>query len=172
MGRDRKLALVLGLLSLGVASAPAEDIYKWTDEQGRVHYSNRGGQSSPSLPEEPSSTDEGWESTLERKRGTEEFAAAADSAINSLQARMIKKKRDRSRAQTDLEATQAEIVRAQSTNPNGVPELRVREANQLNELRKIDAETSAIEIQIGKVRLLKAMGKEQSGRPGPGPYGQ
>ncbi len=163
------------LLFLAILLAPAaraEDIYKWTDEQGRVHYSNRGGEAPQVEPLEGSGSEEGWESALERKQGTDEFYAAADSAINSLQARLIRRKRDRGHAQEALEATQAEILRAQTFNPNAVPELRAHEVTQLADVRKIDAEIAVIEARIARVRALKAFGKSQSEKPAPAPFGQ
>jgi hypothetical protein len=168
-GKTVPLLLTLGV-AIGARGVSADDIYKWTDEQGRVHYSNRGGSSAPEdVPPEPSG-EEGWESALERKRGTDEFNAAADSAINSLQARMIRTKRERGRAQQALESIQAEIVRAQGVDPNSVPELRAREVTQLGEIRKIDAEIAAVELQVAKLRAAKAVGREQAEKAAPVPF--
>lgn len=169
---EQAIRHVLALALFLVPAVRAEDIYKWTDDQGRVHYSNRGGGEGQSQPSDAPLGDEGWESALERKRGTEEFTAAADSAINSLQARMIRRKRERSRAQEALDATQADILRSQTSNPSAVPELRLRESKQIAEVRRLEAEISAIETQIARLRTMKAIGKEQANGPAPAPFGQ
>lgn len=36
-----RIAVIAGLLLLGLGSAGAQQIYKWTDAQGRVHYSSQ-----------------------------------------------------------------------------------------------------------------------------------
>lgn len=169
-GRGNTASGLLALALLFVPSIRAEDIYKWTDEQGRVHYSNRGGEGAQAEPSDTPAGGEGWESALERKRGTEEFTAASDSAINSLQARMIRRKRERGRAQETLEAIQADIVRAQASNPNAVPELRARETTQLGEVRKLDVEIANVESQIARLRAFKALGRDHPEKPTP--FGQ
>jgi hypothetical protein len=153
------LAIVLGLAT--ASRGHAGDIYQWTDEQGRVHYSNHGGTSpgDSSAPSEPA--DQGWESVLEKRQGREDFQEKAEAAINSLELQMIRKKRDRGQAQEALEATQANIVRAQASTAADLPMLKAREATQITNLRKLDAEIGAIEMGIAKIRALKAAEKEQ-----------
>lgn len=158
---NRSIPAIVLVIALGGAPALAGDIYKWTDDQGRVHYSNRGGGKEPEANDAvsgPSSGDEGWESLLERKRGGEQLTEAADNAINSLQARMVKRRREREQAQAELEATQAAIVRAQATGAPELPELRAREVSQIVAVRKIEAEMSGIDTEIAKLRAIKAAG--------------
>jgi hypothetical protein len=146
--------------------AYAQDIYKWTDAQGQVHYSNRGGTSSDDSSSETPPASQGWESVLEKQRNAEDFQDKAEAAINNLQLQVIRKRRDRDHAQEALEATQANIVRAgASPGATELPTLKAREATQITDLRKLDAEISSMETGIGKIRALKAAEKEQrSGR--------
>jgi Domain of unknown function (DUF4124) len=145
-----------------VGPAYAQDIYKWTDDQGHVHYSNRGG----ALPDDSSSetppANQGWESILEKQRNAEDFQEKAEAAINNLQLQITRKRRDRDHAQETLEATQANIVRASVPPPAPeLPTLKAREATQITDLRKLDAEISSMEAGIAKIRALKAAEKEQ-----------
>ena len=154
------VAVPLALVLAG--RAYAQDIYKWMDDQGHVHYSNRGG----TLPDDSSSevppANQGWESVLEKQRGAEDFQDKAEAAINNLQLQITRKKRDRDHAQEALEATQASIVRASVRPPAPeLPTLKAREATQITDLRKLDVEISAMEAGIAKIRALKAAEKEQ-----------
>ncbi len=154
-------------LALALAcGAHAQDIYKWTDQQGHVHYSNRGGTLSGDSSSETPPANQGWESVLEKQRSAENFQEKAEAAINNLELQVIRKKRDRNRAQEALEATQANIVRAGASSTAGeLPMLKAREATQITDLRKLDAEISSMEAGIAKIRALKAAEKEQqSGR--------
>ena len=143
----------------------AADIYKWTDEQGRVHYSNHGGSPSGDTSSPSDSTEQGWESVLEKQHGGEELQEKAEAAINGIELQLIRKKRDRGQAQEALEGTQASIVRAQASSSAELPTLKAREATQISELRKLDMEINSMEMSIAKIRALKAAEKEQrSGR--------
>jgi hypothetical protein len=102
---------------------------------------------------------------LEKQKGSENFQEKAEAAINSLQLQVTRKKRDRTLAQEQLEATQASIVRAQSTNTAELPALRAREATQITNLRRIESEINSMELNGAKLRALKAAENEQrSGR--------
>ena len=156
-----RIGILGGLLALTVVCpASAGDIYEWTDDQGHPHYSNRGG-TGGSEAGSGGDVDEGWESALERKQGGEDLQGKAEAAINSLELQVTRRKRDRERAQEDLEATQANIVRAQGSKPADVPALRAREATQLTDLRKIDLDLSALDLRIARLRALKAASQEQ-----------
>ena len=164
--RKAVAGLVLGAVALaGGTRALPEDIYKWTDQQGRVHYSNRGGTPSneSSSGGDGDSADQGWESVLEKQQGlgSENLQDKAEAAINSLELQVIRKKRDRGQAQEVLEAIQASIVRAQSSNGPDLPMLRAREATQIGNLRRIEAEINSMELNAAKIRALKAAEKEQ-----------
>jgi len=165
--RKALVGLATGAVALiGVAQALAEQIYKWTDEQGRMHYSNRGGTpSGDASAAEGGSTEQGWESVLEKQQGTADFQAKAEAAINSLQLQVTRKKRDRALAQEQLEQIQASIVRAQSANAPDLPMLRAREATQITNLRRIESEINSMDLSAAKMRALKAAESEQrSGR--------
>jgi uncharacterized protein DUF4124 len=136
-------------------------MYKWTDEQGHLHYSNRGGTSSPESPAAAERADQGWESVLEKQRGGEDLQEKAEAAINNLELQLIRKKRERDHAREALEATQANVVRAEVSRATELPTLKAREATQITDLRKLDAEISATEVAIAKIRALKAAEKEQ-----------
>jgi hypothetical protein len=155
-------ALVIGLGLAGAGQGYSQDIYKWTDGQGQVHYSNHGGSPSDGDSSPPTqSSDQGWESALEKQQGRDDFQEKAEAAINSLELQMIRKKRDREHASEALEATQADIVRAQASRSTELPTLKAREATQITDLRKLDAEIGAIQVGIAKIRVLKAAEKEQ-----------
>jgi len=150
------------LYSAGVASP--QDIYKWTDSQGQTHYSNHGGtpgNDSAAAPRESGTGEQGWESVLEKQKGTGNFQDKAEAVINDLQLQLIRKKRDRAQAREALETTQASIVRSQSTGGADVPMLRAREATQITDLRKLDAEIAAMEASVAKLRALKTAEQEQ-----------
>lgn len=159
--------LAASLIAFALAGAGrlfGEDIYKWTDPQGQLHYSNRGGTPSDDS-NSGGSGEQGWESVLERQKRGEDVQEKADVAINSIELQLIRKRRDRTQAQEMLEATQAAIVRAQASAPGQLPMLKAREATQISELRKIDAEIGSMELSIAKLRALKTADKEQrSGR--------
>ena len=109
--RKAVAGLVLGAVALaGGTRALPEDIYKWTDQQGRAHYSNRGGTPSDesSSGSDADSAEQGWESVLEKQKGmgSENLQDKAEAAINSLELQVIRKKRDRGQAQEVLEAIQ------------------------------------------------------------------
>ena len=164
--RKSVAGLVFGAVALaGASRALAEDIYKWTDPQGRLHYSNRGGTPSneSSTGSESESTEQGWESVLEKQKGVsgENLQDKAEAAINSLELQVTRKKRDRAQAQEVLEAIQASIVRAQGSNGPDLPMLRAREATQITNLRRIEGEINSMELNAAKIRALKAAEKEQ-----------
>jgi hypothetical protein len=153
----------IGALALGSAAlARAQDIYKWTDNQGRTHYSNHGGTAGDdSAAAGSGSSEQGWESVLEKQKGTGNFQEKAEAVINDLQLQLIRKKRDRAHAQETLEITQASIGRSQSAGGADVPMLRAREATQITDLRKLDAEIAAMEASVAKLRALKTAEQEQ-----------
>ncbi len=157
------VAAWIGALSLGfVGLADAQDIYKWTDSQGRTHYSNHGGSPGSDSPSpEADSSEQGWESVLEKQKGTGNFQDKAEAVINDLQLQMIRKKRDRAQAQEALETTQASIVRSQSAGGADLPMLRAREATQITDLKKLDGEIQAMEVSVAKLRALKTAEQEQ-----------
>lgn len=172
----RRLIAVRLLILAILLAAPGfalDDVYKWTDEQGRTHYSNRGGKQADeddqALP--PSNGEEGWESVLERKKGADDIATAAETQINSLQLKLIRRKRERDRMRGDLQNVQADIGRAQSTNAAALPELRSREQSLLFDLRKAEVEIAEIDTQIAKLKVLKAAGPELQ-KSAPAPFGQ
>jgi Domain of unknown function (DUF4124) len=160
--------LLVASLGSGVARfAAAQSIYEWKDEQGSPHYSNRGGMS-PGESGTPSGSEggeRGWESVLERKRGDGDFQGKAEAAINSMELQVTRKKRERLRAQEELEATQANIVRALRSSPADVPILKAREATQITALRKTDLEIGLLEMRVAKLRALKEAEKEQRSAP-------
>ncbi|MGH7899951.1 MAG: DUF4124 domain-containing protein [Candidatus Binatia bacterium] len=144
------LALASSFAGAGIAAVGAEEFYKWTDAEGRVHYSNRGSTAEPAMRPDG----EGWESVLEQRGEAGEFRERADAVINGLQLRMTRKHRDRDRAEADLLATQTEIQRTTGASPE-LATLRSREARQIAELRKLDVELGEIEIGIARARALK-----------------
>ena len=52
-------------------------------------------------------------------------------------------------------------MRAQSSNGPDLPMLRAREATQIGNLRRIEAEINSMELNAAKIRALKAAEKEQ-----------
>jgi uncharacterized protein DUF4124 len=162
-----RIAIVAGLALVAAERALADEIYKWTDESGQVHYSNRSAATSQSessvndTVREPEGGEQGWESVLERQKGGADLSEKAEAAINSLELEKIRKKRDRGHAQEELEATQAAIVRAGPPQSPEVASLRAREATQLTDLRQIDLDLSSIDARIAKLRALKAVDREQ-----------
>jgi hypothetical protein len=157
------VAALIGALALGsTALGEAQDIYKWKDDQGRTHYSNQGGSTgSDSAGTGSDSGEQGWESVLEKQKGTPDFQEKAEAAINDLQLQMIRKKRERAQAQEALETTQAAIARSQAVGGADVAMLRAREVTQTNDLRRIDAEIAAMGANAAKLRALKAAAQEQ-----------
>ncbi|MEA2627173.1 MAG: hypothetical protein QOD06_3218 [Candidatus Binatota bacterium] len=167
------------LLALAIALATAahlraDEIFKWTDRDGKVHFSNRAPQDATEHEkrEMPSTVEpgEGWESTLERKQGAEKLVGAADRAINSLQAQIIRQRRERTRIEPELRDTQAAIVRARQANPPAEADLRVREAAQLRRIGEIDAAIAQAEAQIDKLRVMKAAGNASTEEASPGQF--
>ena len=57
--------------------------------------------------------------------------------------------------------TQASIVRSQSAGGADVPMLRAREATQITDLRRLNAEINAMEVSVAKLRALKTAEQEQ-----------
>ncbi|MGH7819156.1 MAG: DUF4124 domain-containing protein, partial [Candidatus Binatia bacterium] len=137
-------------LLLAAPAAPADEMYKWTDEQGRVHYSNRRGDGAEPPPPAPSG--DGWESVLERQEGADEFSRRAEAMINGLNADRLRKKRERDRASADLQSTQAEIVSVQGRDPTRLPELRARESKEIGQLQRLETELARIDANIEKVK--------------------
>ena len=161
---------IVALILIGAPLALADDIVKWVDPQGQTHYSNRGGTpgQEPSASESDSDQGgQGWESVLEKQKGTEKFQEKAEAAINSLEMQVIRKNRDRAQAQEALDATQENIVRTQSTSSTSpdLTRLRTREANQINELKKIDIELATLRLSIAKIRALKSAERDQRSTP-------
>jgi hypothetical protein len=169
----RKSLFCRSIVALALAAAPlalADDIVKWTDPQGQTHYSNRSGSAGQEpAPSEPDSDSggQGWESVLEKQKGTEKFQEKAEAAINNLEMQMIRKNRDRAQAQEALEGTQESILRTQSANSSSadLPRLRTREANQINELKKLEIELGALKLSIARVRALKSAERDQRSTP-------
>lgn len=159
------------LLLPGLASA---EIYKWVDEEGRVHYSNRSadGEEPAERAPSPSSGGEGWESVIERRQGSDDVSRRADRAINSLIVDRRQKKRERDRAYDALEKTRKEITRARRFEPARLPDLSSREREQLLDVRRIEMELSRIDAGIAKARAVKKMGREQATGQGENPYFQ
>jgi hypothetical protein len=161
------VAVWVATLALGWAGlASAQDIYKWTDNQGQTHYSNHGGTPGDNPPSTGSgSGEQGWESVLEKQKSAGNAPGnvqdRAEAMINDLQLQLIRKKRDRALAQEALETTQASIVRSQSAGRADVPMLRAREATQITDLRKLDAEIAAMDASVAKLRALKTAEQEQ-----------
>lgn len=157
-----RLPLAAALAAALALPAGADEITRWTDEKGRVHYSNRGGPpGAETRHEESSSGERGWESVLERNRGAREIGERAESAINSLLLQVTRKKRERARAFGELESTRAEIARADArTAPVDLPALRERELAQATAVQKIDLEIAALQMQIAKLRAVKAVGAD------------
>jgi hypothetical protein len=160
----KHLLVAFAVAAGAAAPALADDVYKWTDESGRVHFSNRPQNDAGDHDEAPAADGEGWESVLERQQGSEEIAAQAESAINTLQMQKIRRSRDRDRQAADLEALRVDIGRAQNTSPNSVPDLRAREATQVAELNRIENDLRDIDMKIARYRALKQAGKDQAGR--------
>src|SRR5439155_11173811 len=134
-------------------AAYAQDIYKWTDAQGQIHYSNRGGTLSDDSSSQTPPGNQGWESVLEKQRSAEDFQDKAEAAINNLQLQVIRKRRDRDHAREALEATQANIVRAGAApGTTELPTLKAREATQITDVRKLYAEISSMETGMAKIR--------------------
>jgi Domain of unknown function (DUF4124) len=160
---SKKIALLTAIVLAAAPFALGDEIYKWTDAQGRTHYSNRGAATpDDSSTNEPSdSGEQGWESVLEKQRGSEKFQDKAEATINSLELQVVRKKRDRTQAQDELETTQAGIIRAQGTNSPDLPTLRAREATEISNLRKIDLELGALHMAIAKIRAMKAAERDQ-----------
>lgn len=153
------MALALAFIGTGTATVSAEDIYKWTDGQGRVHYSNKGTESPTDSGSNGSALGgEGWESVLERQQGAENRQQQADAAINALELQRTRKRRDMSQLLDDLQATQAEISRAK--DPDSMPALKAREETQTAEARRLAGELGAIEQDLVKLRTIKAGGKD------------
>ena len=165
MSKSLACGSIVALVLAGAPLALAEDIFKWTDPQGQTHYSNRGGTPGEAPPpsEPDSGGPQGWESVLEKQKGTENFQEKAEAAINSLEMQMIRKNRDRAQAKEALDATQESIVRTQSANSPAadLARLRTREANQINDLKKIDIELAGLRFSVAKVRALKAAERDQ-----------
>ncbi|MGH7856601.1 MAG: DUF4124 domain-containing protein [Candidatus Binatia bacterium] len=167
-----RFVAAVAVLLLAASAAGAEQIYKWVDEEGRAHFSNRGSEP-PAAPPPPPSMGEGWESVLERQEGADEFSRRAEAVINSLNADRLRKRRERDRASATLQSTQSEIVRTQgSSDPTRLPELRAREVKEVSEVRRLEMELAEIDANIDKVKAIKAMGKEQAEKLGGDPFWQ
>ena len=155
--------IVLALLFAGAGLAPAGDIYRWTDADGRTHFSNRGADvaDEPSVAPSYDSGDEGWESVLERQQGSGSFQEKAEASINSLELQVMRKKRERNQAKDELDATQAGIVQAQTVDSPNLPALRAREATEIANLQKIDVELGKLRSAIAKMRAMKTADRDQ-----------
>ena len=166
-------AKAVGLILLGTglpSFVAAGDFYKWTDDEGQVHYSNRSG-SSPQPPKSGSGAGGGdSESGLEAEKGSGAFQQKVDAAINTLELKLARKQREWNRAQEALQATQAELSTqteaAQKKGPlldaSDLTPLHAREAAQAAEVSRLDAELSAIRADIAKIRAMKAVDKSSS----------
>lgn len=159
------------MLVAAIAGAAAGDeIYKWTDAEGRVHFSSQpppdGREAEKrSLPGGPASG--GWEGSLEGERKSEELGRATESAINALQLELRRRTRTRDRLQTEYDGVAAELQLAlsQRTPPAGLPELRAREQGALRRLQQVNAEIQRIETEIGRLRAIKAVGTTEFEKP-------
>ena len=152
------MPLAAGAVLLVAGATLAGDIYKWTDEQGRVHYSNRdaGSKNDNAAPDDGGG--QGWESVLEKQQGRQDFQDQSEAAINSLEMQVLRRKRERSDAQAELEATQTSIGRAM---PGDLPALRAREATQIGNLRRIDVDIMTIESNIARLRAMRSADRDQ-----------
>lgn len=156
--------ILLGASSPSVVSA--EEIYKWTDAEGRVHYSNRGSAAAPEVPTpQPTPGGEGWESALDEQKGTDEFRQKVDAAVNSLELKLARKKRELSRAQSDLQGTQAEMTAEtdKARQERRLPDLSAAQAREVvlqGDIHNLDSEVAAIRADIAKIRAMKSVGKD------------
>jgi len=160
MARFSVAPLAAGAVLLLAGATLAGDIYKWTDEQGRVHYSNRdsAAKNDNAPPDDGGGGGQGWESVLEKQQGREDFQDKSEAAINSLEVQVLRRKRERGDAQAELEATQTSIGRAM---PGDLPALRAREASQIGNLRRIDVEIMTIESNIARIRAMRSADRDQ-----------
>jgi len=160
-----KALLPVVLVAVLAGSAVADEIYRWVDEDGRVHFSNRSTDPPPAGADTPSASGEGWESMLERQEGIDEFSRRADAAANSLNVDLRRRKRERDRARDDLETIQREITRRQELrDAAGAYALRTEEAEAVSKLRQLENEVARTEAAIERVKAIKAMGREQAER--------
>jgi Domain of unknown function (DUF4124) len=159
MARPLVVPLVFGIVSLCTGVTLGGDIYKWTDEQGRVHFSNRGeSTANDNTPAQSDGGGQGWESVLEKQQGHPDFQAQSEAAINSLEMQVGRRKRERMEAQEQLEATQTSIGRA---TPTELPALRAREAMQISNLRRIDMEIMTMQTNIARIRAMRSADQDQ-----------
>lgn len=160
--RVKALALI-GVLAVAAGPALAGEIYRWVDEDGRVHYSNRNPEAAPAEEAPPSG--EGWESVLERQEGTDEFSRRADVLLNSLNVDLRRARRERDRAREDLEAVRDEIDRLQGLrDARGALDLRPKEADAFAKLQRLHNDVARIEANIERIKEIKAMGRERAER--------
>ena len=153
------MPLAAGAVLLVAGATLAGDIYKWTDEQGRTHYSNRdAGSKNDNAAPDDGGGGQGWESVLEKQQGRQDFQDQSEAAINSLEMQVLRRKRERSDAQAELEATQTSIGRAM---PGDLPALRAREATQIGNLRRIDVEIMTMQNNIARIRALRTVDRDQ-----------
>jgi hypothetical protein len=164
--RSAALTLVLALAAPG----GADEIFKWTDENGRVHFSSQppadGRESEKrTLPGGPAAG--GWEGSIDGTRRSEQLGEATESAINSLQLELRRRKRARDDLQERYDAVAAELALAlaQRTPPEGLPALRAREQGALRKLQTANAEIQGIELEIGRLRAIKAVGQVELEKP-------
>jgi len=164
-------SFVVSIVLFG-GTALAEEIQQWRDEQGRLHFSNRGPSTEPPKDDPPQAPG-GWESVLERREGNDEFSQRADSVINALEGGWRRKKRERDRARETLDKTQAEIVRLQDLRrASAAYALRPSEEAQVREVNRLDIELAQIRANIDRAKAIKAMGREQAQKLGENPFFQ
>jgi hypothetical protein len=169
-GVTKPVLVALCIASFGpvaAVSAAAQGIVRSQDAQGHPYYSNRSGDgASQSAPAPRVEGDEqGWESVLERRQGQADAEERAEAAINSLELQVTRKKREREHAQEELEATQADLVRALQARSSELPTLKARETTQATALRKIDIELGLMKLQIAKLRALKEAERQRQSAP-------
>lgn len=166
MIRPTALALALAL----AAPVAADEVYKWTDESGRVHFSSQpppDGRESEKRTLPGGAAGGGWEGSIEGTRKSEQLGEATESAINSLQLELRRRKRTRNELQEQYDTVAAELALAlaQRTPPAGLPALRAREQGALRKLQTAQGEIQRIEIEIGRLRAIKAVGTAELEKP-------
>lgn len=149
------IAASVSLLSL----ASSQEIYKWVDEQGKVHFSNlpRAGDGKPAEVK-PEASGETVVSPEDPMRG---FAVRTQAAVNSVEFQLFRKNRELTRARAELERTRDEVADAERDSPLKLPVLRLRERRGTAEVERLEKDVAEIESQVAKLRALQALGEAE-----------
>jgi hypothetical protein len=147
----------------------AEDVYRWTDADGRIHFSSSppADGSTPKKLALPDGSSEGWEGDLDRERKREAFEGAADSSINALQTEITRRRRARDVLRSELEGARRELGAVDTSRASEASALRARVESLVVDFERAERDLANAEAELRRLRRLKAVGEAKLAEPPP-----